>query len=161
MNGKIEIDNCNSFVAATASKGKTVTVKARVSGCESPDETDYEGVKAGVLFSAATGGGLCFKVYTSDGSGAKRWQEVTGVTPVAGTVYDVEMVLNTRAMTYTAFVTPPGGTRTQLLAGENGTFPFATRERGQVTGIDFDGFGEVESVEGSYKLYTGVLISVQ
>ena len=70
VNGKIEIDNGNSFVAATASKGKTVTVKARVSGCESPDETDYEGVKAGVLFGVGTGGGLCFKVYTSDGSGA-------------------------------------------------------------------------------------------
>ena len=27
--------------------------------------------------------------------------------------------------------------------------------------VGFAGYGEVESVEGSYKLYTGVLISVQ
>ena len=160
VDGKIEIAGENSFVATTASKGKTVTVKTRVSGCESPDETDYEGVKAGILFGETAGGGLCFKVYTSDGNGTKRWQEVTGVTPVAGTVYDVEMVLNTSAMTYTTFVTPPGGTRTQLVVDGNGTFPFATRERGQVAGIDFAGFGDVESIEGSYRLYTGTQIVI-
>ncbi len=161
IDGKIEIDDENDFVAASASRGRTVTIKARVSGCESSNDTDYEGAKAGVLFGVGTGGGLCFKVYTSDGGGTKRWQEVTGVTPVAETTYDVEMVLNTRAMTYTAYVTPPGGTKTQLLADGNGTFAFATRGREPVSRVGFAGYGEVESVEGSYKLYTGVLISVQ
>ena len=156
VDGKIAVERGNSFAAAAPSKGRTVTIKTKVSCYGTPDDTDYEGVKAGVVL----GDGAGFKVYTSDGSGAKRWQEVAaaGVTPVAGTVYDVEMVLNMGAMTYTAFVTPPGGTKTQLVADGNGTFPFATRERGQVRSVDFAGSGDVESVEGSYKLYSGALI---
>ena len=161
VGGWLSVDGFNDFTPLTASKGRKVTVKATVStvGTYGVDTDTYQGVRAAVRICKVNGS-LAFQVYTSDANGAK-WATATGATPAAGTEYDVKLVLDTSAMTYTAFVATAGGTEVQLTSGGSGTFPFATRARGAVKKVALDGDGAVSAVEGSYIRSKGILIIVQ
>jgi len=159
--GWFAVDGFNDFTPLTASKGRKVTVKATVStvGTYGVDTDTYQGVRAAVRICKVNGS-LAFQVYTSDANGAK-WVAATGATPAAETEYDVKVVLDTAAMTYTAFVATAGGTEVQLTSGGSDTFPFATRTTGAVKKIALDGDGAVSALEGSYIRSKGVLLIVQ
>ncbi len=159
--GQIAVDGLNEFTPQTPSKGKMVTVKATVStvGTYGVDTDTYQGVRAAVRICKVNGS-LAFQVYTSDANGAK-WVAATGATPAAETEYDVKLVLDTAAMTYTAFVATAGGTEVQLTSGGSDTFPFATRAKGAVKKVALDGDGAVSALEGSYIRSKGVLLIVQ
>ncbi len=161
--GRFSVDGFNDFTPSTPSKGKKVTVKATVStvGTYGVDTDTYQGVRAAVRICKVNGNGsLAFQVYTSDDNGAK-WVAATGATPAAETEYDVKLVLDTAAMTYTAFVATAGGTEVQLTSGGSDTFPFATRAKGAVKKVALDGDGAVSALEGSYIRSKGVRVIVE
>ena len=159
VDGKVTLEEGNEFTMNEAAKGAKTTILAKVSfdtwGAET--DTDFGDVKAGVRVS--TNG--CFQAYAF-ADGAKKWLNLTGVTPVAGTDYTVKFVLDNGSMTYTAAIVN-GNAETPLVATNGGTtrFAFANQSRARIEKVLFNGEGKVESLEGSYKPYRGARIEVR
>ena len=159
VDGKITFTEDNAFTMTEPSKGTKATIIAKVSfdtWCTEED-ADLGNVRAGVR--AYTNGH--FQAYALV-DGAKRWVNLTGVTPVADTDYTVKLVLDNRRMTYTAAVVN-GNSETPLVAAEGGaaSFPFANQSNAGIKRVRFSGEGKLESLEGSYKLFKGMRLEVR
>ncbi|MBP5510889.1 MAG: C10 family peptidase [Kiritimatiellae bacterium] len=157
VNSKVTFTEGNEFTMTEPSKGATTTIFMKLSfdtwGADT--DTDFGDVKAGVRVS--TNG--CFQAYAF-ADGAKRWINLTGVTPQANTDYTVKLVLNNNRMTYSVAIVN-GNVETPLTSNGLADFAFANQKRTRVEKVLFNGEGKVESLEGSYKPYNGVYISVK
>lgn len=151
--GKITIEDGNTYTANRPSAGQLVTVAMTLSFDDVNDDEDgYEGAKAAIRLGAgAAEGAYVFQLYTYEGSAA-TWKNATGFTPTVETDYNVLFVLDLTNKTYTASIVS-GATTNVLSIGESITaIPFAYQ--GDVTpvqAIDFVGSGTVSSIEGSYE----------
>ena len=157
VDGKVTLAEGNEFTTTTPAKGAKTTIYAKVSfdtwGAET--DTDFGDVKAGVRIG--TNG--CFQAYAF-ADGAKKWLNLTGVTPVAGTDYTVKLVLSNSSMTYTASIVD-GSAEIPLSSGGQTRFGFANQSRARIEKVLFNGEGKVESLTGSYSLNKGVIIAVE
>lgn len=156
VNGKAAISGENRFephVQSPARKRVTLKVKLNAKNAiDAYDGADYPNAKAAVRI----GRNKCFQVYTS-ADGVRAWRDATGVTPVAGVEYDVMLELNFRTQTYTVSLKADGGVETSLVCAGSAAIPFASTGT-QVKGVLLDGQSDLDSIEGSYRLKSGVLI---
>ena len=157
VDGKVAFAEGNAFTATEPAKGAKTTILMKLSfdtwGAET--DTDFGDVKAGVRVS--TNG--CFQAYAF-ADGGKKWLDLAGVTPQANTDYTVKLVLDNSRMTYTVAIVD-GNAETPLTSGDRADFAFANQSRARVEKVLFNGEGRMESLEGSYRPYKGVCISVQ
>jgi len=69
----------------------------------------------------------------------------------------VTLELNFRTQTYTVSLKADGGVETSLVCAGSAAIPFASTGT-QVKGVLLDGQSDLDSIEGSYRLKSGVLI---
>ena len=158
VNGKVHIEDGNTYTANRPSDGRMVTVEMTLSFDDVNDEDETVGdAKAAVKL--ATGG---FKVYTSegpDGAVTSVWKSVTidglDLSPQVNDDYTFLFVLDLTNTTYTAaLITGNGAATNALVLADNSVanIPFASRGNvAPVQKIEFIGAGSVTSIEGSYE----------
>ena len=156
VNGKAAISGENRFephVLSPARKRVKLKVKLNAKNAiDGYDGGDYPNATAAVRI----GRNKRFQVYTSAG-GVRAWRDATGVTPAAGVEYYVTLDLNFRTQTYTVSLKADGGAEVPLVCAGSEAIPFASAGT-QVKGVMLDGLSDLESIDGSYRLQSGVLI---
>ena len=153
--GKIKIEDGNTYTANRPSDGQLVTVAMTLSFDDANDEDEDVGdAKAAVkLASGETDGTYRFQLYTTNELGAAAWANATvaGVTATTNVDYTFVFVLDLTNKVYTASIVD-GATTNAFSVGASGEIPFAYQ--GTVTPvqqIEFIGAGTVTSIEGSYE----------
>ncbi|MBQ3808316.1 MAG: hypothetical protein II840_10225 [Kiritimatiellae bacterium] len=152
--GKVHIEDGNTYTANRPSDGQFVTVAMTLSFDDANDEDEDVGdAKAAVkLASGETSGTYKFQLYTTNELGAAAWANATaGVTATTNVDYTFVFVLDLTNKIYTASIVN-GTTTNALTVGGASDIPFAYQ--GTVTPvqkIDFIGAGTVTSITGSYE----------
>lgn len=151
--GRVAIEDSNTYTPAKASAGELVTVSLTMSFDAERDDEDAleDGAQAGIRL----GPDSTFQIYTlvdADGTETAKWLDVAadGVTPATETDYTFKFTLDYNAKTYTVAVVD-GETERALASGETTAFPLADKTKTSVSRLDFDGSGTVTSITGSYE----------
>ena len=151
--GKIKIDDGNTYMANRPSDGQLVTVAMTLSFDDANDEDEDVGdAKAAVrLASGETSGTYQFQLYTSDGVN-KVWTNATvGVTATKELDYTFVFVLDLTNKTYTASIVDGGTTNAMTVGGATDILFAYQGDVTPVQKIEFIGAGSVTSIEGSYE----------
>ena len=153
--GKVHIEDGNTYIADKPSAGQLVTVAMTLSFDDANDEDEDVGdAKAAVrLASGQDEGTYQFQLYTTNELGAAAWANATvaGVTATTNVDYTFVFVLDLTNKVYTASIVD-GATTNAFSVGESDKIPFAYQ--GTVTPvqqIEFIGAGTVTSIQGSYE----------
>ena len=152
--GKITIEDGNTYTANRPSAGQLVTVAMTLSFDDVNDEdSDFGDAKAAIRLAAGeTDGTYQFQLYTSDGEN-KVWTNATvvGVTATKEVDYNFVIVLDLTNKTYTASIVS-GTTTNAMTVGGAANILFACQTNvAPVQKIEFIGAGTVSSIEGSYE----------
>jgi len=152
--GKIIIEDGNTYTNATPSAGRFVTLEMTLSFDAENDEADDLGdVKTAIKL-----GSQGFMLYTSEiveSVSTPVWTNAVaeGVTPVTGDDYTFLFVLDLTNKTYTASLIDGATTNALTICdGSVANIPFASSgNAAPVQRIDFIGGGTVTSIKGSYE----------
>lgn len=152
--GKVHIEDGNTYTANRPSAGQMVTVAMTLSFDDANDEDEDVGdAKAAVrLASGATEGTYVFQLYTTNETGRVWADAATAVAATTNVGYTFVFVLDLTNKTYTASVVTQNGATTNALSIGTADIPFGCL--GEVTPvqqIEFIGSGSVTSIEGSYE----------
>ena len=129
-----------TFTATTTSTGDVVTVSMQVAFPGAADG-EISGDAQGAFTVLDNNGTLTFAVLVKEND-EYAWRNVTGVTPVAGTPYDIAIKFDYGAMKYSVIV---GGTA--LSDGTTTLFDILTTAK-TVKTVDFKGTGSLSYLKG-------------
>ncbi|MBQ2625034.1 MAG: hypothetical protein IJG18_08065 [Kiritimatiellae bacterium] len=151
--GKIKIEDGNTYMANRPSDGQFVTVAMKFSFDDANDEDEDVGdAKAAVrLASGETSGTYQFQLYTSDGVN-KVWTNATvDVTATKEQDYTFVFVLDLTNKTYRASIVDGAVTNAMTVGGATDILFAYQGDVSPVQKIEFIGAGSVTSIEGSYE----------
>ena len=152
--GKIKIEDGNTYTANRPSAGQLVTVTMKLSFDDANDEDEDVGdAKAAVrLASGETSGTYQFQLYTSDGAN-KVWTNATveAITATKEHDYTFVFVLDLTNKVYTATVVDGVVTNAMTVGGATNILFAYQGDVSPVQKIEFIGSGSVTSIEGRYE----------